>query len=247
MAHDRKQDDDEAGPPRAGGRVNEDMDEREDVSTDGEDAGEQPASERVYRAIRRSLVSGAFIPGRPMTLRGLASDLGVSPMPVRAAVARLAAERALAVSRTRRVFVPELSRAALEELMEARLVLEPEAAVRALPGIDPSRQARLRAIDDRLEACLAGGDVAGYMAANHAFHFTIYEAAPSIAFTPLIAQLWLQFGPFMRTVYARIGTADLPDQHEAAMAAIARGDGDGLRSAIANDIRDGMSIIAATL
>jgi DNA-binding GntR family transcriptional regulator len=206
-----------------------------------------PATDRVYLSLRRGLIEGRFIPGRSVTLRGIANDLGVSPTPVRAAVTRLVAERALAISETRRVSVPALSREMLEELMAARLVLEPEAAARALPFLDASRLAALKAHDERLESCLVSGDVAGYMAANHAFHFGIYAAAPSRVFTPLIEQLWLQFGPFMRVVYGRVGTAKLVDQHEVALGAIALRDAVGLRAAIAADIRDGMTIIREAL
>ncbi len=135
-------------------------------------------ADRVYHAIRRGLIEGRFIPGRSVTLRGIANDLGVSPMPVRAAVTRLVTERALTISETRRVSVPALSAETLDELMQARLVLEPEAAARALPFIDAARIAELRRHDDRLEACLKSGDVSGYMEANNAFHFGIYTAAP---------------------------------------------------------------------
>jgi DNA-binding GntR family transcriptional regulator len=117
--------------------------------------------DRVYAAIRRRLIDGQFIPGRSITLRGLADDMGVSPMPVRAAVARLVAERALLLSGTRRISVPALSASALEELMQARLVLEPEAAARALPFLDSERLAQIREHDLRLERCLKSGDVGG--------------------------------------------------------------------------------------
>ncbi len=210
--------------------------------------GTSQATDLVYRTLRRGIIEGRFIPGRPVTLRGIAQDLGVSPMPVgRAAVARLAAERALTISGTRRISVPSLSTALLDEIMQARLVLEPEAAARALPHCDAAVLASIRQHDDRLEACLRTGDVAGYMRANYAFHFGIYGAAPSAVFTPLIEQLWLQFGPFMRVVYGRVGTARLVDQHEEAMAAISRGDEAALRTAISSDIRDGMTIIAEAM
>ena len=59
----------------------------------------------------------------------------------------------------------------------------------------------------------------------------------------MIETLWMQFGPFMRVVYGRFGTANLVDQHLAATDAIAAGDADRLRRAIADDIRDGMNLI----
>ena len=53
------------------------------------------AQERVYRELREAIVTGRFVPGRPVTLRGVAVELGVSPMPVREALRQLVAERAL--------------------------------------------------------------------------------------------------------------------------------------------------------
>jgi DNA-binding GntR family transcriptional regulator len=210
------------------------------------DAGRATVNERVYAAIREGLVGGRFVPGKSVTLRGLAAELDVSPMPVRAAVTRLVAEGALAITPTRRVSVPRMSRARFEELMRVRVLLEGEAAERALPAIDGERARRIRAHDDALEACLAAGDVGGYMAANHAFHFAIYAAEPSIVLVPLIETLWLQFGPFMRNVYAGLDMSGVIDQHERALEAIARKDARALRAAIEADIADGMSIIGRT-
>ncbi|MDQ0467236.1 GntR family transcriptional regulator [Labrys wisconsinensis] len=205
-----------------------------------------PIHGQVYEAIRAGLVGGAFVPGRSVTLRGLAEMLGVSPMPVRAAVTRLVAEGALAMTPTRRVSVPAMTRERFDELVRTRMLLEGEAAERALPGIDAARLEAIRRHDELLEACLASDDAAGYMAANHAFHFAIYRAVPSSVLVPLIESLWLQFGPFMRIVYAHVDLTTLVDQHERAIAAIARGDAAELRAAIQADIGDGMSIIGRT-
>lgn len=202
--------------------------------------------DKVYAAICLALVEGVFVPGHSVTLRGLAERLGTSPMPVRAAVARLVAEGALAITTTRRISVPEMTRPRFEEIIRARILLEGEAAERALPFIDAGRLAALRSHDDRLELAIERGDVTAYMAANHDFHSALYRAAPSPVLVPIIEGLWLQFGPFMRHVYARLGTSDLVDQHEAALDAIARKDAKALRRAIETDIADGMSIIGMT-
>jgi len=202
-----------------------------------------PVHDKVYAAIRQGLVGGSFVPGRPVTLRGLASLLGVSPMPVRAAVTRLVAERALALTPTRRISVPTMTVERFDELIRARILLEGEAAERALPYIDAERLAAIRAHDAQLEACLASDDAQGYMTANHAFHFAIYRAAPSTVLVPLIESLWLQFGPFMRLVYEQFDMNGVVDQHERAIRAIEARDAARLRAAIEADIGDGMSII----
>jgi DNA-binding GntR family transcriptional regulator len=207
------------------------------------EAPRTPIHDRVYEVIRAGLVGGRFVPGRSVTLRGLAQMLGVSPMPVRAAVTRLVAEGALALTPTRRVLLPTMTIGRFEELVRARILLEGEAAERALPGIGFERLALIRSHDERLEACLAADDVAGYMEANHAFHFAIYRSVPSSVLVPLIESLWLQFGPFMRIVYEELDMTRLVDQHGRSMDAIARRDAAELRRAIETDIADGMSII----
>jgi DNA-binding GntR family transcriptional regulator len=202
-----------------------------------------PVHDQVYEAIRAGLIDGRFVPGRSVTLRGLASTLGVSPMPVRAAVTRLVAEGALALTPTRRVCVPAMTAGRFDELVRVRILLEGEAAERACAAIDAATLERIAAHDERLEACLAADDASGYMSANHAFHFAIYGAAPSTVLVPLIETLWLQFGPFMRLVYEQLDMTTLVDQHERAIQAIRRGDARELRAAIETDIGDGMSFI----
>ncbi|MDE1924261.1 MAG: hypothetical protein KGI55_12590, partial [Gammaproteobacteria bacterium] len=69
------------------------------------------------------------------------------------------------------------------------------------------------------------------------------DAQPRGMLNRLIEILWLQFGPYMRVVYGRVGTANLVDQHAVAMQAIGERDGGKLRAAILADIRDGMGLI----
>lgn len=202
-----------------------------------------PMHDKIYQTLRAGLVGGRFVPGRAVTLRGLAEMLEVSPMPVRAAVTRLVAEGALALTATRRVSVPVMTPERFDELVRVRILLEGEAAERALPAIDANRLAHIRAHDARLERCLAQADAEGYMQANHAFHFAIYSAVPSTVLLPVIENLWLQFGPFMRLVYERLDMIGLVDQHGRAIQAIEQGQGRELRAAIEADIGDGMRFI----
>ncbi|MEJ0058726.1 MAG: FCD domain-containing protein [Terricaulis sp.] len=101
----------------------------------------------------------------------------------------------------------------------------------------------LREIDTALDRAIQNGDAEAYMEGNHAFHFTLYRAQERRTMTNLIEMLWLQFGPFMRTVYGRLGTAHLVDQHHVALDAIVANDVAALKSAIAADIEDGMGLI----
>ena len=203
--------------------------------------------ESVYRRLRQRILFGGFKPGGAITLRGLAQDMDVSPMPVREAVRRLIAERALAMQDNRRVLVPPMDRLKFEQILFARCALEPELASRALPHLTPARIDEIEEIDAHIDQSMQNGDVEGYMRCNHQFHFAIYELAGAETLVALVESIWLQFGPFMRMAYGRLGTSMLEDHHEAAIAAMRRGDEAGLRSAIAADIGQGMGFIGEAI
>ena len=103
-------------------------------------AAKAPVHDQVYAAIRNGLVDGSFVPGRSVTLRGLAAMLGVSPMPVRAAVTRLVAEGALALTPTRRVCVPAMTPGPLR-----RIRPRPRSCSRARRPSAPARHRRRHA------------------------------------------------------------------------------------------------------
>ena len=139
-----------------------------------------------------------------------------------------------------------MSAARFTDLLDCRLLLEPAAAAWALPHITPTLLRQLRLTDAALDRAMTAGDVIGYMEANFSFHFTIYRANGRPTLNRAIEALWLQFGPFMRVVYGRFGTSNLVDRHRLALDAIAAGDADALREAIAGDIGDGMGLVGRT-
>ena len=210
------------------------------------DATEPLLHASVYEELRARFITGKITPGAALSTRGLALELGVSQMPVRDALSRLAAEGAVRIRSKRRVEAPPMTEDRFADLLTCRLLLEPEAAVLAMPHIGPAHLRRLGEIDAAIDQAMEHGDVLAYMENNFAFHFSIYRANERPTLNRLIETLWLQFGPWMRVVYGRYGTASLVDQHQAALTAIQAGDADALRAAIASDISDGMGLIGAS-
>lgn len=203
-----------------------------------------PAYERVYRDLRLRILHGELAPGQAVTLRGLAGDLGTSITPVREAVRRLIAERALEMTPTGRVLAPVLDAAALGALLTARALLEPELAARALPRADSVLLAELHALDGAVEQALETGRAADYVRTNTAFHATLYEAAGAPALLALVESVWLQVNPAMRVLTGRVGTAALADHHAEAMAALAARDEGALRAAIRADVMQAEALLA---
>ncbi|MBY0564391.1 MAG: GntR family transcriptional regulator [Hyphomonadaceae bacterium] len=206
---------------------------------------EEQLNSSVYAELRRRLITGRMRPGHEMSTRTLAAELGVSQTPVRDALSRLAAEGAVAIRSKRRVLVPYMTQARMEDILRCRLALEPEAAALATPSLLPEHIERLKQADRKLDGAIAHGDADAYIDANYTFHFTFYLAQPGATMLQLIEALWLQYGPFMRHAFDKVAHARLNDSHQEAICAAMAGDAAGVKAAIAQDIADGMKLIAS--
>jgi DNA-binding GntR family transcriptional regulator len=207
---------------------------------------EEGLNAAVYAELRRRLMTGRMTPGFELSTRSIAAELGVSQTPVRDALSRLAAEGAVSIRSKRRVRVPAMTQERFDDLLGCRLVLEPEAAIVALPYLTAKHVDALRAADAALDKAIVDDDAEAYMSANYQFHFVLYSAAPRPALLQLIETVWVQFGPFMRVVHGRVGNENLYDNHKAAIEAIIAKDAVALREAITRDIADGMDLIKRT-
>src|SRR3546814_4111047 len=108
--------------------------------------------------------------------------------------------------------VVPMTPARFDDIMRCRLLLEPAAAIDALPYIDAARLRAIRKADEATDDALRNGDINAYMESNFRFHSLIYRAKPMETLNRLIEMMWMQFGPFMRLVHGRIGTAHMVDQ-----------------------------------
>ncbi|WP_444941191.1 GntR family transcriptional regulator [Microbulbifer sp. ZKSA004] len=201
--------------------------------------------ERVYFQVRDAILRGKFLPGRAITIRGLASELNCSPMPVREALRRLTSERALELSDTRRVRVPTMTPEKLAEICAARVALECQAAEQALPLVGDVELAQLRELDERVTEALSQKDIERYVTTNLEFHFTLYRLGQPHIILSLIESLWLQTAPLQHLVFQRFGVQELPDRHQDLLEAIASKDELKVRKAIQQDIEEGLGSISA--
>jgi DNA-binding GntR family transcriptional regulator len=100
----------------------------------------------VHEAIKALIMDHAIEPGARVSIDGLARQLGVSPTPVREALARLESAE-LVVKEPLRGYrtTPLLDREQLADLYQFRLLIEPWAAARAAERMDAGARERLRA------------------------------------------------------------------------------------------------------
>lgn len=208
--------------------------------------GKLTEHEATYRRLRDMAMFGELVPGQKVTLQGITAALGAGMTPVREAIRRLTAEGALTLHENRRVSVPHLTLSQADELAFARRALEPRLAAMALPRMDAAAIDRIEGLDAAVDAAIAAGDLRGYLAGNHRFHFAIYEAAGAPILTALTQSLWLRFAPSLRVVMTSAGEIG-PDRHKEAVAAMRAGDGGALAQAIEADILQGIERVRADL
>jgi len=196
----------------------------------------------AYLHLRELLMSGRVAPGERLSLRALAGALGVSMMPVREAVTRLVADRALEVAPNRAVRVPVMNVTQFRELAAIRIEIEGFAAELAAKASTPDSIEIISVAEKafRAEAARARPDLPRAVALNKDFHFAVYDAAGLPALVEIIGGLWLKVGPIinldLRENPERLATGGAVRFHAETVSAIRRRDGAAARAAIAADI-----------
>ena len=172
----------------------------------------------------------AFSSGEPITLRNLAHELGVSPMPVRAALRHLIAEGGIGMLPNRTMRVPHMTRERLMELLSLRRELEGLATAQACRNMTDKDLAQIEKIYASTMRALKAGDATRALAlGNQQFHFAIYALARSWVLMPMIEALWLRAGPFMHLAQGSPGVTWDGRHHVELLRALARRDAKAAR------------------
>ncbi len=156
-------------------------------------------SDRVHSELSSLLISGQLSPGDMFSLRGLADTLGTSAMPVREAVGRLVAERALEILPNRAIRVPLMTVSRFLELRTIRIELEGLATSQAALKRSQTQLNRMEELQMQFEQVREAKEPNGKAAVrlNKNLHFCVYGAAGMPILFDMIEVLWLQIGPVL--------------------------------------------------
>ena len=145
-------------------------------------------SERVFEIVREQIVTGQLPEDLPIRQDALASDLGVSKIPLREALARLEQEGLLTSMANRGYFVRGMSAAEADDIYALRLSIEPDAAAYAATvASDEHRRIALAAFEalDR-----AANDQLGDVAMrNRDFHTAMVRPGGRLLTTQMVERL----------------------------------------------------------
>jgi len=200
--------------------------------------------DRAYLELKKAIMSGAIRPGATITIRAMATALGTSPMPVREALRRLVAERALEMLPTRSVTLPLMTAERFDEISRLRIALEGLATEAGAQHLSREALRRLQQAHTEMNRMKNVGE---YLAKNQEFHFTLYQAAGMPVALQMIESLWLQAGPLLNLAIGEYGFEGAQDHHRELLDQLAKHNAKGARSAIEADITDAARIIRAYL
>ena len=145
-------------------------------------------SERVFEIVREQIVNGKLNEDTPIRQDALASELGVSKIPLREALARLEQEGLLKSHANRGYFVQPMSADQVNEIFALRLAIEPRAAAYAARrATDEDRGRATKAYED-LETA-ANTNLADVAVRNRDFHTALVRGGGKLLTTQLVERL----------------------------------------------------------
>jgi DNA-binding GntR family transcriptional regulator len=184
-----------------------------------------PLRQSVYEALVELIVAGTLQPGQHLIESELARQLGVSRQPVREALHRLEAEGWIDLRPSQGAFVHVPTDNEVDQLLDARELLEGATARLAARAATPEAVAVLRATWQEGAEAAESGDVARTVAANNDFHAAVAELAGN----SVLAELSEIVGRRVRWYYRQVALARGPEssaEHAELVAAIEAGDED---------------------
>ena len=163
------------------------------------------ATDRVYRQVRKDVLECRWRAGQLLTIRDIAAELGVSPMPVRTAFRRLGAEGVLIIEENRSAQVPFISRKIFNEYFEIAVSLECLALDRASRRISKQTLQSLRQEADSMQRAVEAGETVGYARRFNSLLMKIYIEGDSQALIELIESVWIKTAPPSREAFEERG------------------------------------------
>lgn len=193
--------------------------------------------EQIYDRLKWNIMTGRFVPGQKLPLRGLAESLGTSLIPVRDALQRLESIGGVVMTGNRTMMVPNLSTKEYHDISLLRVLLEGTAAEAAAQLRTDAEMAVLAGYCDDTERSESLGDIDLFLEANYNFHRTIAQASRIAFIGNLLDALWLRVGPLVRqTTPSEADIRSAVRLHWRICKAIGAGDGKTAAEAVREDI-----------
>ncbi|MEO8452745.1 MAG: GntR family transcriptional regulator [Gemmatimonadota bacterium] len=205
----------------------------------------QRTPEMAAIVLREAILSGRFSDLQPLRQEDLATQLGVSKIPVREALRQLEAEGLVTFYPNRGVVVTTLSAAESDAIAEMRVALETLAIRHAIDGLSPRD---LRVAASALDDLDHETDVARWSRHNWDFHARLYAPCGRPLLLSTIQGLHTRVDRYIRLVLSTLGhQAQSQREHRGLLDACSRRDIAGAVQVLTEHIEGAGSRLAAFL
>lgn len=178
-------------------------------------------SHQTADALRERILRGMYPDDTPLRQDALATEFGVSRIPVREALRQLEAEGLVVFNPHRGAVVSSLSVDEIEELFELRAQIESDLIRRAIPRTTSEDIARAKDVLSAYETALRRGQISTWGELNWQFHSTLYAPADRQFTMSIIQRLHQQSDRYMRMQLALThGESRASEEHRAILSAV---------------------------
>lgn len=190
-------------------------------------------SDLVYRRLRDQIIWGVTPPGSTLSVRKLAEQLSVSPMPVREALLRLTLEELVEVAPRSSTRVTSISLDRVREICEMRNYLEPLAARLAVPHLTRTGIEHMHRWLKKMDLAAAQNRPEEWHRWNQEFHVLVFRKCGNSLLERVAQDMWERnFRHFTAGAVAKPGFRTRRGvEHRRIMKAIEKGDPEATESA----------------
>lgn len=189
----------------------------------------------AVEALRGAILRGEISAQAPLTVTRLATQLGMSPTPVREALRTLEAEGLLHVKPHHTASVTRYSAQDIRDIFELRIELEARAARLAAPHLDAAQLDQLEREQQAMREAAGRGEIDRLNSLNAAWHLSIYAAAENRVLLDVVQHLWKKFMVEVNWIESGSAGGSL-DEHDALLAALGRHDAEAAAQVVVQHI-----------
>lgn len=191
------------------------------------------AQAAVLKELRRRITRGEVLPGQAIRQELLASELGVSRLPVREALVVLQSERLVDYTQHKGYVVAVLDEDDLAQTYELRKILESVAVDQAMERLTSEDLAQMRRLLDEMLASDPSASKSERIEANRAFHFALFSASANNRLISLLSQLWDTCDRYRALYYPEKSAVDKMSGHMSIIEAAEARDGERVKDLLA--------------
>ena len=198
--------------------------------------------DQVYDQLRQAIIERRLVPGQEVVVAGIASEMGVSRIPVISACKRLIGEGFLVANPRRRVTVAALTPDRIEEGKEVLLALENVVLERVVGRVTDADLRRWRKLNDAVRRFQPPPGFLTPNVADARFHGALWEAADRPYLLQQIQLVYDHNQPARALQHRRHDPERSAAEHDEILAALERRDVEAAKDALRRHRERGTAI-----